>query len=152
MINNYINYILSLSNILGFYALKCVIYRKKRISALFLFFVIFTSSIHHLTEKNEAGHSLDGLYSDNLGKYSYELRILDIYIAHLFFIYLIRNIGLFNLLKFMSKYKLIIILSFLLNFVCDYLISNKPNIYCILHLLWHIGIYFIIYEVSFIII
>ena len=60
MNNNYINYILSLSNLLGFLSFNISI-KKNSFIALYILLIMSTSALHHLTETNQMGHSLDGV-------------------------------------------------------------------------------------------
>ena len=142
--NQYINYILSISNIFGFLPLS-VSLKKNRLISIFILFIILISSLHHLTETNEMGHSLEGIKLYGLIQYGYEIRIIDIVIAYSFFVYLIIYFGIKKISIFIIKNRLFFPLPFLCSFICDYLISNKPDLYLFLHLFWHIGIYFIIY-------
>lgn len=146
MVNQYVNYILAFSNILGFFPFIIAL-KKKKIMAFFLLSIIFFSSLHHLTEKNEMGHSLEGIKIYGLENYSSHLRKLDMFFAYSFFIYLLLNIGLFNILFFIIQNKILIIIVFSLSFICDYLLFDKPNTYLFFHFFWHTGIYYIIYKI-----
>ena len=93
------------------------------------------------------GHSLEGIKIYGLENYSSHLRKLDMFFAYSFFIYLLLNIGLFNILFFIIQNKILIIIVFSLSFICDYLLFDKPNTYLFFHFFWHTGIYYIIYKI-----
>lgn len=105
------------------------------------------SSLHHLTETNQMGHSLEGIDFYGLKQYGSEIRLLDVILAYSFFIYLTLHFGILNIISFIKKNSILLIFSLLLSFICDFLLYNRPNTYLILHLFWHIGIYFTIYKI-----
>lgn len=145
----YVNYILALSNLLGVFSLNKQI-NTDNVSRLYIISIIIVSTIHHLTETNEVGHDLEGIDFLYLKKYGSTIRILDIFIAYSFFFYLLFKINLNNIVFFVTNNNRIILFSFLFNLICDFILFNQPIMYLFCHLFWHIGIYFIIYKITFI--
>ena len=144
----YVNYILALSNLLGVFSLNKI--NTDTIARLYIISIITVSTIHHLTETNEVGHDLEGIDFLYLKKYGSNIRILDIFIAYSFFIYLLFKININNIVFFVTNNNKIILFSFLFNLICDFILFKQPIMYLFCHLFWHIGIYFIIYKITFI--
>lgn len=146
----YINIILAFSNFIGIYIVyKNIKYRKKFVYNCFLIAVICASFLHHLTETNQVNHKLrDKIHwIDNYGDY---LRYIDMILAYTFFVYIVWTIGVHDTIKFIKNNYIILFIALLCSFLCDFIITDQKQMYLILHLTWHILIYFLLYKISFI--
>lgn len=115
---------------------------KKKWFDYFLISNVFIFSLsHHLVETNEAGHNLDGNWhvTPLCECRCYYLRYLDMFFSYILFGYIIYRDSLLLLVSFLMTNKIIFVL-FLINFICDFIICNSPNIYLCLHFIWHLGI------------
>ena len=144
----FVNIILSISNLIGLLALYNFYINNNYLLTISLLSVITMSALHHLSETNEVGHNLPGLHIPMLYKYSHVLRYIDICSACVFTISVIYSYGLSNIRRFSNNHLAIICLAFMCSFFCDFIIRKNPILYLIFHIIWHSGIYYIIYKLS----
>lgn len=141
---SFINNILAISSFFFIIPINVTFLKKKRGDCFLLTNVFIYSFLHHLTETNEVGHNLNGnreiLY---FNKYSFLFRYLDIFFSHFLFGYILYVYGVSYVFNFIINNKIIFIL-FLISFICDFVINNQPWLYLFLHLIWHLGISFIL--------
>ena len=142
-----LNIILAMSNILGFIPLFLIKKKCVYISRLLLLLIV-VSTTHHLLETNEMNHNLEGIHIPILYNYGYYIRYMDISIAVSLFLYIVKFLGIYNTIHFININIKILMLSCTASFLCDFIISNSPYMYFLLHMVWHIGIYYILYKLS----
>ena len=141
------NISLAFSNLAGIPSLRLSF--KKNIPAYtcFILAAMSASFIHHLIETNEMGHTLPGVIIPTLSKYGKESRYIDMIIAYSFFGYIVYRRGTLGTFRIITNNKFILSLSLSCSFSCDYLIFKRPRLYTAIHIPWHFGIYYIIYQV-----
>lgn len=138
---SYVNNILTISTLSFVAPIQKTILKKRWFDCFLLSNVLIFSLIHHLVETNEAGHNLEGNWHVTfLCKCRcHYLRYLDMFFSYTLFLYIIYKDSLFLVVSFLMTYKIVFLL-FLINFICDFIICNSPNIYLCLHFIWHLGI------------
>jgi len=141
------NIILAFSNLAGLAPLYLSFKKKKPVYAWFIIAAMLASFLQHITETNEMGHMLPGVYIPGLSKYGKQIRHLDMIVAYSFFGYIVWDKGIKNIYYLVTDNGVILSLSLVCSFSCDYIISRSPGLYTALHLLWHVGIYYIIYQI-----
>ena len=143
-----INILLSLSNLLGICSIYNFILYNRYYLSFCLVNLISVSSLHHLVETNEVGHNLKGIKIYNISRYGYMIRYLDIFTACLFSIITLFTYNINCIIWLVNDQIILIIFSIICSFLCDFIIRNNPFLYFILHVSWHLGVYYIIYKLS----
>jgi len=141
------NAILAFSNVAGVPALMLSVRKGLPTYTGLISAVMVSSFAHHLTETNEAGHTLPGIAVPYLSRYGKEIRYLDIVMACTLAGCVVWRRGLRNIQSFVRDHYAILSASLACSFSCDFIISRKPRLYTAVHLPWHLGIYYIVYKV-----
>jgi len=139
-----INWILAASNILGLAPLEFALKLRYDFD-LILCFVMFSSGLHHLVETNQMGHDLEGVYIPILYENGTALRYIDMICAYSMFNYIVYVWGFENIIIFIENNYILVVCSFTSSFICDFIICESPYTYMFFHLIWHSGIYNILY-------
>jgi hypothetical protein len=140
----YTNIILSISNFLG---IPAILRSKNLVFSYLLTFTITFSSLHHLTETNEVGHNLSGTNIPVIKIYGSILRYFDIFFAILVTLFIIHKLRLQKFIALVKIYFYPLITGLTCSFCCDFIVKDE-HYYLILHSIWHIMIYYILYKIS----
>lgn len=146
-----VNLLLSLTNLLGIFSIINFISYKKYILAAMLIELVIISSLHHLIETNEVGHKLTPVNISIINKLGYQLRITDIISACLFTLLILYFYQMNTIYLFITNYASIFMLGITSSFLCDFVIKEDRIFYLFFHSVWHICVYYIIYNLSLVI-
>ena len=143
-----INILLALSNMLGIFSIYNFYINGRYCLSVSLLFLIAISFIHHLLETNEVGHNLSGVRILIINNYGHLIRYIDILAACMFFLLVIYSYHINNILLLVKSQRSIVFYSIISSFLCDFIIRNNPILYFFLHGIWHLGVYYVIYQLS----
>ena len=146
-----VNLWLSLTNLLGIFSIYNFIFHKRYILATMLTELVIISSLHHLIETNEVAHRLTPVNLSIINKLGYQLRIIDITSACLFTLLILYFYKINIIYLFITNYTSIFILGMTSSFLCDFVIKEDRIFYLLFHSVWHICVYYIIYNLSLVI-